>query len=224
MAGKMVVCEVSSGVARIILNKPPVNALNLEMIKDVVTAFEIAGKDEGIRAVVLTSAVSKAFSAGPQHPARQIRGKSSRTASGTLRPALRHPVQSGQTFHRSGRRRSARWWNDDGHLLRCHTGGTKRDVWVSGDRRRRYSSDTFHAPPSHRRPPPSLRTVVFRTQLRRRRRVSSRPCQQGGAGRRTCFLRAIVGRNICWKISCCDAPRPRCIYAPERAWLPPKHR
>ena len=64
MAGKMVVCEVSTGVARIILNKPPVNALNLEMIKDVVTAFEIAGKDEGIRAVVLTSAVSKAFSAG----------------------------------------------------------------------------------------------------------------------------------------------------------------
>jgi len=64
MAEKMVVCEVSTGVARIILNKPPVNALNLEMIKDVVTAFEIAGKDEGIRAVVLTSAVSKAFSAG----------------------------------------------------------------------------------------------------------------------------------------------------------------
>ena len=64
MAEKMVVCEVSAGVARIILNRPPVNALNLEMIKDVVTAFEIAGKDEGIRAVVLTSAVSKAFSAG----------------------------------------------------------------------------------------------------------------------------------------------------------------
>ena len=64
MAEKMVVCEVSTGVARIILNRPPVNALNLEMIKDVVTAFEIAGNDEGIRAVVLTSAVSKAFSAG----------------------------------------------------------------------------------------------------------------------------------------------------------------
>jgi len=40
MAEKMVVCEVSTGVARIILNRPPVNALNLEMIKDVVTAFE----------------------------------------------------------------------------------------------------------------------------------------------------------------------------------------
>ena len=40
MAEKIVVCEVSTGVARIILNRPPVNAVNLEMIKDVVTAFE----------------------------------------------------------------------------------------------------------------------------------------------------------------------------------------
>ena len=64
MAEKMVVCEVSTGVARIILNRPPVNALNLEMIKDVVAALETAGKDEGIGAVVLTSAISKAFSAG----------------------------------------------------------------------------------------------------------------------------------------------------------------
>src|SRR5262249_51110390 len=61
MAEKMVVCEVSTGVARIILNKPPVNALNFEMIKDVVTEFEIVGKDEVIREVVLPSAVSKAF-------------------------------------------------------------------------------------------------------------------------------------------------------------------
>jgi enoyl-CoA hydratase/carnithine racemase len=34
------------------------------MIKDVVAALETAGKDQGIRAVVLTSAISKAFSAG----------------------------------------------------------------------------------------------------------------------------------------------------------------
>src|SRR5262249_4964328 len=64
MTDKTVVYEVSNGVARIILNRPTVNALNLEMIKDVVAAFEIAGKDEGIRAIVLTSAVSKVFSAG----------------------------------------------------------------------------------------------------------------------------------------------------------------
>jgi len=63
MTEKTVFYEVSNGVARIILNRPKVNALNLEMIKDVVTAFEIAAKDGGIRAIVLTSAVAKAFSA-----------------------------------------------------------------------------------------------------------------------------------------------------------------
>jgi enoyl-CoA hydratase/carnithine racemase len=64
MTDNTVLYEVSNGVARIILNRPVVNALNLEMIRDVVVAFETAGKDEGIRAVVLTSAVSKVFSAG----------------------------------------------------------------------------------------------------------------------------------------------------------------
>ncbi|MFY9837947.1 MAG: enoyl-CoA hydratase-related protein [Xanthobacteraceae bacterium] len=54
-----VLYEVSNGVARITLNRPPVNALNLEMIKGVVTALENAAKDEGARAVVLTSAVPK---------------------------------------------------------------------------------------------------------------------------------------------------------------------
>ena len=64
MTDKTVLYEVSKGIARITLNRPAVNALNLEMIKDVVAALETARKDEGIRAVVLTSAVSKAFSAG----------------------------------------------------------------------------------------------------------------------------------------------------------------
>jgi enoyl-CoA hydratase/carnithine racemase len=64
MTNKTVVYEVSNGVARIILNRPAVNALNLEMIRGVVAAFEVAGKDEGVRAIVLASAVSKVFSAG----------------------------------------------------------------------------------------------------------------------------------------------------------------
>ena len=63
MTDDTVLYEVSKGVARIILNRPAVNALNLEMIKGVVAALETAAKDENIRAVVLTSAVSKAFSA-----------------------------------------------------------------------------------------------------------------------------------------------------------------
>jgi enoyl-CoA hydratase/carnithine racemase len=64
MTDKTVLYEVSNGIARITLNRPAVNALNLEMIKDVVAALETAGKDQGIRAVVLASAISKAFSAG----------------------------------------------------------------------------------------------------------------------------------------------------------------
>jgi enoyl-CoA hydratase/carnithine racemase len=64
MTDKTVFYEVSGGVARIVLNRPAVNALNLEMVRDVVAAFEAAGKDAGIRVVVLSSALSKAFSAG----------------------------------------------------------------------------------------------------------------------------------------------------------------
>ena len=64
MTNDTVLYEVSKGVARIILNRPAVNALNLEMIKGVVAALETAAKDESIRAVVLASAVPKAFSAG----------------------------------------------------------------------------------------------------------------------------------------------------------------
>ena len=37
---------VSNGVARITLKRPPVNALNPEMIKGIVTALENAAKDE----------------------------------------------------------------------------------------------------------------------------------------------------------------------------------
>jgi len=64
MTDNSVLFEVSNGIARIILNRPVVNALNLGMIKSVVAAFETAGKDESIRAVVLTSAISRVFSAG----------------------------------------------------------------------------------------------------------------------------------------------------------------
>ncbi|MGA9035099.1 MAG: enoyl-CoA hydratase-related protein, partial [Pseudolabrys sp.] len=53
MTDNTVLYEVSKGIARIVLNRPAVNALDLEMIKGVVAAFETAGKDESIRAVVL---------------------------------------------------------------------------------------------------------------------------------------------------------------------------
>jgi enoyl-CoA hydratase/carnithine racemase len=55
---------VANGIARITLNRPPVNALDLDMVKCVVAALETAAKDEDAGAVVLTSAVPGRFCAG----------------------------------------------------------------------------------------------------------------------------------------------------------------
>jgi hypothetical protein len=215
MTDKTVDCEVSNGVARIILNRPTVNALNLEMIQGVVAAFEIAGDDDGIRAIVLTSAVSKAFSAGLD--LNILLGKSEEKVRELLQELY---VRLYDTQYNLGKpsiaaeRRAV--VDDHGHLMRCHPGGTKRDVWIPRDRCWRYSGDTFHSPSSHRRSPPCFRVVVFWAELRRRRSIPSRPCQQDRARRGTGFPRASNGRNICCKISCRDAPRPRCIYAPKR--------
>jgi len=56
--------ETSSGIARIILDRPPVNALDLDMIRRIVAALKTAAKDDAVRAVVLTSAVPNRFCAG----------------------------------------------------------------------------------------------------------------------------------------------------------------
>jgi len=55
---------VSDRIARITLNRPPVNALTLDMIRAVVAALKRAAADEAVRAVILTSAVPRRFCAG----------------------------------------------------------------------------------------------------------------------------------------------------------------
>ena len=51
--------------ATITLNRPEVmNALNLEIRKEILAALDLAEKDETVRVVVLTGAGEKAFSAG----------------------------------------------------------------------------------------------------------------------------------------------------------------
>jgi enoyl-CoA hydratase len=55
---------VRDHIARVTLNRPPVNALNLEMIRAVVTALRRAATDDGVRAVVLASAAPQRFCAG----------------------------------------------------------------------------------------------------------------------------------------------------------------
>jgi enoyl-CoA hydratase len=55
---------VDSQVAEIRLSNPPVNALTLPMLTDLIGAFRRAAEDDTVRAVLLTSTVPNRFSAG----------------------------------------------------------------------------------------------------------------------------------------------------------------
>jgi enoyl-CoA hydratase len=60
-----VVYDVSDSVATITLNRPEQrNAVGPQMLRDLMTAFAAAKSDEAVRAVLLTGAGDKAFSAG----------------------------------------------------------------------------------------------------------------------------------------------------------------
>jgi len=56
--------HVVDGVAEITVNRPPVNAINYEMARNVIDAYYKARDDKKASAVILTSALDKAFSAG----------------------------------------------------------------------------------------------------------------------------------------------------------------
>jgi len=55
---------VAKRVAHIVLDRPPVNALSLDMIRAVIAALRQAAADDAVRAVVLSSAVVRHFCAG----------------------------------------------------------------------------------------------------------------------------------------------------------------
>ncbi len=55
---------VAERVAHIVLDRPPVNALSLGMIRAVIAALRRAAADDEARAVVLSSAVARRFCAG----------------------------------------------------------------------------------------------------------------------------------------------------------------
>ncbi len=60
-----VVYDVADGVATITLNRPEQrNAISPLMLRDLIAGFGMAKQDDGVRAVVLTGAGDKAFSAG----------------------------------------------------------------------------------------------------------------------------------------------------------------
>jgi enoyl-CoA hydratase/carnithine racemase len=56
--------EVCGGIARIKLARPPVNALDLAMVRGVIAALKRAAAEDAVRAVVIASAVTKRFCAG----------------------------------------------------------------------------------------------------------------------------------------------------------------
>ncbi|WP_441280453.1 enoyl-CoA hydratase/isomerase family protein [Tardiphaga sp. 862_B3_N1_1] len=64
MSQQVVRYEVTDKVAHISLDRPPVNALSLDLIRAVVAAFKRAADDDAARAVVLSSAIARRFSAG----------------------------------------------------------------------------------------------------------------------------------------------------------------
>ncbi len=61
---KFVDYKVVDRVAEITMNRPPVNAINYEMARNVIDAYYKARDDEGVGAVILASALDNAFSAG----------------------------------------------------------------------------------------------------------------------------------------------------------------
>ncbi len=56
--------EVTGGIACIGLARPPVNALDLAMVRGMIAALDRAAADNGVRAVVIASALPKLFCAG----------------------------------------------------------------------------------------------------------------------------------------------------------------
>jgi enoyl-CoA hydratase/carnithine racemase len=56
--------EVSDQIAEITLARPPVNALSLSLLEQLIASLRRAAADDNARAVVLTSAVAHQFSAG----------------------------------------------------------------------------------------------------------------------------------------------------------------
>ncbi|MCK4482592.1 enoyl-CoA hydratase/isomerase family protein [Candidatus Bathyarchaeota archaeon] len=61
---KNIIYEKDDGVAKITINRPPFNILNVETLREISKALEDVGKDDGIKVLVITGAGEKAFSAG----------------------------------------------------------------------------------------------------------------------------------------------------------------
>lgn len=61
---KNIVYDKDDGVIKITINRPPLNVLNVETLREISKALEDVAKDDGIKVLVIAGAGEKAFSAG----------------------------------------------------------------------------------------------------------------------------------------------------------------
>jgi cyclohexa-1,5-dienecarbonyl-CoA hydratase len=61
---KNIIYESADGVAKIAINRPPLNILNAETIEEIISALKTAHSDKNISVVVIAGAGDRAFSAG----------------------------------------------------------------------------------------------------------------------------------------------------------------
>jgi cyclohexa-1,5-dienecarbonyl-CoA hydratase len=59
-----IIYKKDDGVAKITVNRPPLNVLNVETLREISKVLEDVGKDDGIKVLVIAGAGEKAFSAG----------------------------------------------------------------------------------------------------------------------------------------------------------------
>lgn len=64
MSFKNIVLEKKDGVGRVIINRPPLNILNIETLEEMNTALTELRTDDEVKVVVVTAAGKRAFSAG----------------------------------------------------------------------------------------------------------------------------------------------------------------
>ncbi|MFQ6064365.1 MAG: enoyl-CoA hydratase/isomerase family protein [Candidatus Bathyarchaeia archaeon] len=64
MSFKNIILEKGDGVAKITINRPPLNILNMETLQELNKALRSIKRDEGVSIVILRGAGERAFSAG----------------------------------------------------------------------------------------------------------------------------------------------------------------
>ena len=199
--------EVTAGIACIKLARVPVNALDSAMVRGVIAALDRAAADDGVRAVMIASALPKVFCAGLDITA--LAGRS----PDDMR-ALVHALYVGlfDAQNRLGKPSIA--------AVNGAARGGGMTLAVSCDVILAGKSATFGYPEIDLGvPPPRLRAALHRTSVRRRKGGGSGHRQPRGVGCRTGNGDAQSRRRLGRKTRSRDARRARRFHAPDRSRL-----